>query len=135
MKIEGFNIIAAKSIASKKNNKTNSGNDLFSELIEGENEVFGAESVKSTNFVMSNFLDDDLSDLEAKKGKDVLNIMEKMRNNLAEGKMEKEQIFELQNMVFSLRSNFVDPKLNNILEEIELRAAVEIAKFNRYHHN
>jgi hypothetical protein len=38
-------------------------------------------------------------------------------------------------MVFSLRSNFVDPKLNNILEEIELRAAVEIAKFNRHHHN
>ena len=64
------------------------------------------------------------------RGDDILDRLDELRHGLLAGTLTREQIVALANLVRSRRSAIVDPKLRELLDEIELRAEVEIAKLS-----
>lgn len=79
---------------------------------------------------------DDATERQARKrlmqrGEDILDKLEEIRHGLLLGTVPKEKLADLAQMVRSRRENCQDPRLAALLDEIELRAEVEIAKLTR----
>lgn len=65
-----------------------------------------------------------------KYGEDLLEKLEDIRHGLLLGIIPKEKLIALAQMVRSRRGNIADPSLSALLDEIELRAEVELAKLS-----
>ncbi len=63
-------------------------------------------------------------------GEDLLDKLEELRHGLLVGIIPKDKLIALAQMVRSRRDNVGDPRLAAILDEIELRAEVELAKLS-----
>ncbi len=75
----------------------------------------------------------DAADPEARRktrerGDDILDRLDELRHGLLTGTLSRGQILALRTLVRTRRTALTDPKLNEILDEIELRAEVELAK-------
>jgi hypothetical protein len=66
------------------------------------------------------------------RGEDVLQRLEQIRLGLLAGRIPERQLSQLVRVLREQRAQFNDPRLGEILDEIELRAAVELAKLGRY---
>lgn len=64
-------------------------------------------------------------------GGDLLDHLEELRRDLLLGVIEKDKLSGLAQKMRAQRRQSDDPKLNEIIDEIELRAEVEIAKLTR----
>lgn len=64
-----------------------------------------------------------------RRADDMLDVLDEIRISLLEGKMPSQKLQGLLRLVQSQRSLTPDPRLNAVLEEIEIRAQVELAKF------
>lgn len=64
-------------------------------------------------------------------GQRVLDRLEQLRFDLLDGRIPVETIERLSQEVENARSRTDDPDLNEILDEIDLRAQVELAKLGR----
>lgn len=64
-------------------------------------------------------------------GEDLLDRLAGIQDALLRGAIPKESLMELARRIRSGRVKVQDPRLSAILDEIELRAEVEIAKFTR----
>jgi hypothetical protein len=64
-----------------------------------------------------------------KRGDDILDRLDELRHGLLTGTLTMAQVQSLAGMVRAQRVNVADPHLRQILDEIELRAEVELAKF------
>lgn len=78
----------------------------------------------------------DATDREARqrlvrRGEDMLDRLEDIRHGLLLGIVPEEKLIELAQMVRARRENCQDPRLAGLLDEIELRAEVEVAKLSR----
>jgi hypothetical protein len=78
----------------------------------------------------------DATDGEARKkarrwAVDLLDILDQLRIGIISGGVAKQDLERITTMVEHHRVQSDDPKLNMILDEIELRARVELAKFER----
>ncbi|MDR3449336.1 MAG: flagellar assembly protein FliX [Alphaproteobacteria bacterium] len=71
----------------------------------------------------------------ASKGKlraqDILDRLEDLRIELLSGGISKEKLMQLSRIVNARRGQITDPKLSAILDEIDLRAQVELAKYSQ----
>ncbi|MBN2751532.1 MAG: flagellar assembly protein FliX [Rhodospirillaceae bacterium] len=67
----------------------------------------------------------------AQRGEDVLDLLEGVRLGLLSGAVPKDDLADLARLVRSKREAGIDPRLSAILDEIELRAEIEIAKLTR----
>lgn len=65
------------------------------------------------------------------RGDAMLDRLDEIRHGLLTGSVNPATLQNLLNQVRQQRENFSDPKLTEILEEIELRAAVELAKLGQ----
>ncbi|MGE5504101.1 MAG: flagellar assembly protein FliX [Actinomycetota bacterium] len=65
------------------------------------------------------------------RGEDILDKLEEVRHGLLMGEIPKEKLTALAQMVRNRREACADPRLAAILDEIELRAEVELAKLSR----
>lgn len=65
------------------------------------------------------------------RGEDLLDRLEEVRRGLLIGSIPKDRLSELARLVRSKRDAGADPHLSAILDEIELRAEVELAKLTR----
>ena len=63
-----------------------------------------------------------------KHGEDLLDKLDEIRHGLLMGSISKEKLIGLAQMVRSRRDTVADPRLAAVLDEIELRAEVELAK-------
>lgn len=66
-----------------------------------------------------------------RRGEDILDRLEDLRHGLLLGIVPKEKLIDLAQMVRTQRESCGDPRLAALLDEIELRAEVEIAKLSR----
>jgi hypothetical protein len=66
-----------------------------------------------------------------KRGHDILDRLEEMHRALVVGTLNLTQVERLANFVAARKENVADPALAELLNEIEIRAAVELAKFGR----
>ena len=64
-------------------------------------------------------------------GDDLLNRLDELRLAILAGTVAKDELTELAQKLRQKRQQSDDPKLNEIIDEIELRAEVEIAKLTR----
>ncbi|MBY0431354.1 MAG: flagellar assembly protein FliX [Rhodospirillales bacterium] len=67
----------------------------------------------------------------AKRGEDILDSLEEIRVGLILGQVPKERLVALARVVRAGREQIDDPRLAAVLDEIELRAEVELAKLTR----
>ncbi|WP_142848939.1 flagellar assembly protein FliX [Telmatospirillum sp. J64-1] len=67
----------------------------------------------------------------AQQGAALLDGLEEIRMGLLTGALPKERLVELSRMVRSRREGVSDPRLSQLLDEIELRVEVELAKLER----
>lgn len=64
-------------------------------------------------------------------GSDLLRELEQIRLGLLMGTIPQSRLKRLTRMLRERRNVFTDPRLNEIIAQIEVRAAVELAKFER----
>ena len=60
----------------------------------------------------------------------MLERLEEIRAGLLLGAIPRSQLVDLARVAQETRENFVDPALNDVLDDIELRARVELAKYD-----
>ncbi|MBI1210587.1 MAG: hypothetical protein GC190_03930 [Alphaproteobacteria bacterium] len=65
----------------------------------------------------------------AKRGRDMLDLLEDIRDGLLLGGISRATLTRLLQLVNVKREEFVDPGLSALLDDIELRARVELTKF------
>ena len=77
---------------------------------------------------------DDATDGSSKglaHGQDLLDMLDQVRDGLLAGGIPRATLNRLATAVSRRQENFVDPKLQQILDEIDLRARVELAKLEQ----
>ena len=92
-----------------------------------------AQSVESILSVqaMPDTLDQESRKQAKQYGEELLDRLETLREGLLIGAIPKDQLMNLAQAMRQQRRNSDDPHLNQIIDEIELRAEVEIAKLTR----
>lgn len=65
------------------------------------------------------------------RGRDLLQELEQIRLGLLLGAVPRVRLERLVRMLKVRRGDYLDPRLSEIISEIEVRAAVELAKFER----
>lgn len=66
------------------------------------------------------------------RGEDILDRLEEIRHALLGGTLSVQQVQNLAALVRSKRAMIADPRMREVLDEIELRAEVEIAKLTSH---
>jgi hypothetical protein len=64
------------------------------------------------------------------RAQDILDRLEDLRLELLGGAISREKLLKLAHIVNVRRSQITDPRLAEILDEIDLRAQVELAKYS-----
>ncbi len=125
-----------KSQAKKKTAKSNSNgfSEVLSSFATEESAAHSAASVNGVNQFL--FLQEIDNEQEEKKETlnqafDTIKHLDKIKMGLLSGSLSKETIIGLETLIAKSRKKFIDPNLLQIIDEIDLRAKVEIAKFSR----
>ncbi len=66
-----------------------------------------------------------------KRGYNILDQLDDIRLGLLSGTIPRQHLLELSQEIKETRDAVIDPRLSAILDDIELRAAVELAKLDR----
>ena len=103
----------------------------FLDQTSGPSDVNAARPVSSMSTVLAaQMVDPDQERRQAvQRGQDILDRLDELRHALLLGTLSMGQILGVLNQIRTRRATVVDPKLRELLDEIELRAEVEIAKF------
>ncbi len=96
--------------------------------VEGPASLSGVEAILATQSVNP---DGGSRARQARRGEDILDRLEGVRLGLLTGAVPKDDLADLASLVRSKREEGIDPRLGAILDEIELRAEVELAKLRR----
>ncbi len=128
--------------AAKKTKKSSSEDGAFAETLRG---VSGGEatehaqatgSVGSVDSILAVQQTADATDHRSRGlmmdyGNDLLDRLEQIRVAVLAGTISKDRLQDLARRLRERKSKSDDPKLNDLIAEIELRVEVEIAKFTR----
>ena len=140
MKISGYGPTSGPGQAKRTGKTDKSSNSAFAKQL---SETFGAAeeahavetppSVGNIDALLAVQAADDSLEREARRrliqrGEDILDQLEEVRHGLLMGSIPKDKLMALAQMVRSRRDNVADPRLAAVLDEIELRAGVELAK-------
>ena len=106
---------------------------------DGDGEVSGASGVLGVSALSSILsaqeVDEDGEQSSrrqlAQRGVDILDKLEEIRRDILAGGVPRQRLENLAQSLRQRRANVSDPRLIEIIDEIELRAAVEIAKLTR----
>jgi hypothetical protein len=141
MKVSKVKSGKSASSVSRKKVETGHGGE-FAEHLKGA--VASSETAASTGAGGVNAVDSILSVQEVEDptqqrarrqgiqyGGDLLDQLEELRSDLLLGAVEKDKLGSLAQKMRAQRRQTDDPELNQIIDEIELRAEVEIAKLTQ----
>lgn len=112
-----------------------SGSATFAKHIDDSEETAASGSLGNVNSVSGILgvqeVDDALA--HASRGKmraqDILNRLDDMRLDLLAGTLSREKLLQLSRIASARRAQIKDPKLAALLDDIDLRAQVELAKY------
>jgi len=132
MKVEGNGRIETPRVVRKA--QTSGGTSTFSVSNSGADAakvVSGPGPIAALdNILMLQEMDDSLSGPSkgVARGEQLLELLDAVRDGLLTGGIPRTTLNRLANAVGKRHENFADPKLQSVLDEIELRAHVELAK-------
>ena len=140
MNIDGVGKTRPGSIPGKVTGKTGNTSDAaFAAMVSGEEEAPAAATVKSAaplssvDALLSLQEVDDVTERKSKAKKranGLLDELDGIRHGLLMGEIPPHQLHLLRDKVASARPDVDDPQLTAILDDIELRAEVELAKLD-----
>lgn len=142
MKVSGTGS-ASSSSSTKRSAKTEGKSGAFSRaLADSVGETQGAQTIDSptplggVNALLAVQAVEGVSDREsrrrmARRGEEILDQLEDLRRDLLVGEVSRERLEQLGEQVRSQREEVGDPALALLLDEIDLRAQVELAKLTR----
>ncbi len=129
------NVNNANVAASGKKTKEKASGGNFAGLVSGAaEEATATSSLAAVNPLGSLLaLQEVDSDQESrskvlKRGGDILDNLDEIRMGLLTGELPQSTLQNLENLIKTWRENIDDPELVTIIDEIELRSAVELAK-------
>ena len=135
-KIEGPGSIRTAQPVKRAAKSESATGTSFAKHLDETGEASGAHGVNSTS-VVSNILGvqevDDALSHEAKgklRAEDILDRLDELRVELLTGQLSRDKLRQLSHVVLSRRAQVKDPRLAEILDEIDLRAQVELAKYD-----
>ncbi len=139
MKIEGTGKSSQTGQAKKKDKASGSGGafgDMLASGASGAERSSGAQSVTRVDALLSVQAAEDPTERAAKKrmrgrADQILGELDKIRLGLLTGTLTVGDVINVADVVASHREKIMDPRLSGILDEIDLRAQVEIAKMRR----
>ncbi|MDP2206592.1 MAG: flagellar assembly protein FliX [Alphaproteobacteria bacterium] len=142
MKIDGPNKTSGPKGPSKAGGAKSTGSTAFSGLIDDTDEAAGssgssgASSITRLDALLSLQEAGDSTSEEAarrakKRGLLLLDELDVLRMGILTGTVTQGQLGQLERMLKSHRDNVIDPVLGSVLDEIDLRVQVELAKFGR----
>ena len=141
MKIDGPNKTTGPKGPGKTGGKAPAGASGFSDLIGGTDGVAGQAAVggdapKGTLEAKIDLQGDAKNPEEdakraKKRGVMLLDAIDQIKIDLLMGGVPQSRLNQLNQMVNSQRDEVMDPKLRAVLDEIDLRVQVELAKFSR----
>lgn len=108
----------------------------FSDFMSGDvDEVDGAvPAMPLSSLAMLNEVEDATESPKkaVERGHDMLDELEKVRDGLLFGGISVSRLENIQKLIAKKEGMVDDPQLAEVMEEIEIRAAVELAKLGRY---
>lgn len=137
MKVEGSDKTSGSKKAPRTRAKKCSGEGVFDSMIDTTGEIKAqpsvvcAASVGALDSLLALQREEGSASKESKARKrasDLLEHLEKVRLGLLAGALSKDVLSQLAYTVSTHREKVMDPKLVEILDEIDLRAQVELAK-------
>ena len=139
MIITGLGGAKAADSTQKKKAKTNAGGTDFASLLEAEDtanvsenapvsDLGGVSSLTSFLNLQQPVSEEDGNKPAKRKGETLLKQLDALRHTIVSGAVPSIVLEEITKTLERPLSLPADPKLQNILEEIELRAKVELAK-------
>jgi hypothetical protein len=142
MKVDGPNKSSATKGPSKTGAKRSAGGASFGSLIEETEEtaaktgVSGAAPTAQIDALLALQELEDSTSGEAerrakKRGQLLLDQLDQLRLGLLSGGIALATLHQLERMVSSEREKVMDPKLAAVLDEIDLRVQIELAKHLR----
>lgn len=123
--------------ASRRKPSSSSVGGDFTKFLQGAEEASEPAETAPTAGVNSFLFLQEISDEEAKRqkamqrGKQALAALEQLHRDLLLGHIPESTLLKLEHTVAKQREEFVEPRLHQLLDEIELRVAVEIAKLQQ----
>lgn len=137
MKVEGPNR-TQQTGSSKKKSGVSAGDGEFGRLLAGEGQGAAAgvgttQSIASIDTLLAAQAVDDPAQRAARKRARVraghlLDELEKIRTALLTGGLTVGHVIDIADVVASHRDKIMDPRLTAILDEVDLRAQIELAK-------
>ncbi len=137
MKITGFNTINSNSGVNKRRGVGNAGGfaDLLASSETSETTTTNATSDVAATSALSNLLalqEISEEDVHRRKlmqhGNNMLDSLEKLRRQVLGGAVSQHTLQDISRQLSIHKQTVMDPKLTEIIEDIELRTAVELAK-------
>jgi hypothetical protein len=135
-KIDGLGGVRSTQPVKRAARTGSSGATSFAKQLDESAETGAAGGVASANSVNGILgvqeVDDALAHASRGKqrGQDILERLDDLRLQLLAGGISREKLMQLSRMVNARRSEITDPKLASILDDIDLRAQVELAKYS-----
>lgn len=110
----------------------------FARTLDGEEPAAHASALSGTTpaggvdslLALQEIDPDDRKGALHRHAEDLLDELDELRHGLLMGVLTRHQLSRLKSLVNARRATVTDPRLAEILDEIELRAAVEIAKYD-----
>lgn len=136
MKIEGPGK-SQQTSKTKKSSKTDKGDSSFSDfLVDKSDQAKGtqaAQSITSADALLSVQASDDPGERAARqrmtnRADHILDKLERIRMHMLTGQLTVGDMIDIADMVARHRERVSDPALTAILDEIDLRAQIELAK-------
>lgn len=149
MKVEGSKSSSSVQGAGKARKAAGTGGGNFASALDsvgGADEAAGPEGAEPVSGVMNvggllaaQSVDDgadaapDFKERQrrAQRGVEILDRLEDVRRGLLMGAVPKDKLADLARMVREKRERGADPVVSRLLDEIELRAEIELAKLSR----
>lgn len=113
---------SAFSVSDEQANVARSGSSASSQDVGGIDALLALQAVEDPTFARKKAV---------KRGHDLLDGLERIKTDLLVGQISESRLDNMLNLVTKARGN-LDPSLDSIIDDIELRVRVELAKFNKY---
>ena len=147
MKIEENKSSKVSNVSAKRRIGSNPDGSLFASMIsvadsiENTSPVMTVSNIEGPDTVVATQTIEDATARRArnlkaaKKGESLLDKLEKIRTALLCGTISNSSIIALSQALREKREPDIDPKLSTILDEVELRVEVELAKLEMAKHS